>query len=197
MKSLAIAALLGVLPIHCDPEPARPAAAQQCSGEHRDEVNALQYSYGVFEPVDAAFRMVAADCGWSQQSIDDWASFLVYDVVAKESGGCWNVRRGVRFADSGANCAIARQGRGSDSGFGQLIGIHYKGNGWLCVEDGLCSSDAIISSPYTSMQALVRLVGGSVAKPGSGKQGWCYSKWARNYHRGCATAPGGTPELVR
>lgn len=192
MKSLAIAALLGVLPIHCDPQPARPAVAQQCSGEHRDEVNALQFSYGVLEPVDAAYRMVAADCGWSQQAIDDWAAFLVYDVVVGESGGCWNVRRGVKLANGGVNCEIARQGRYSDSGFGQLIRLHWApGKGWLCLEDGLCSSDAIISSPYTSMRALVRLV------QRSGKQGWCYSKAAIRWHPGCKTAPKGTPELVR
>lgn len=197
MKIL-LSAVLAVLPFHCDPQTAeRPAPAQQCTGESRDAVNALQFSYGVLEPVDAAFRMVAADCGWAQSSIDEWTPFLVYDVIAKESGGCWNLRRGVKLANGGLNCEIARQGRHSDAGFGQLIALHYKpGTGWLCLEDGLCSADAIISSPYTSMQALVRLVGGSAAKPGSGKKGWCYSRAARAYHRGCATAPGGLPALV-
>ena len=192
MKIL-LSAALAVLPLHCDtPAPAHtPTPAQQCSGESREAVDALQFSYGVLEPVDAAFRMVAADCGWTQQSIDEWAPFLVYDVIAKESGGCWNVRRGVKLANGGLNCEIARQGKGSDSGFFQLISIHYKpGKGWLCLEDGLCSSEAIISSPYTSMQAGVRLV------QRSGKQGWCYSRAARSYHRGCATAPRGTPQLV-
>lgn len=213
---LIISALLAVLPLHCDPSPTDNTAepqAQQCTGESRDVVNALQYSYRVLESVDAAFRMVAADCGWTQASIDEWTQFLVYDVIAKESGGCWNIRRGVTFANDGLNCEIAwkqkkdgtrvfLQGPYSDAGFGQVISIHYKTNpknpqaGWLCVEDGLCSADAIISSPYTSMQALVRLVGGSYSKPGSGKQGWCYSAKAIKYHLGCKTAPKGVPELV-
>ncbi len=187
---LILSAFLAVLPIHCDPATTEKPTTQQCTGESRDAVNALQYSYGVLEPVDAAFRMVAADCGWTQDSIDKWTLFLVYDVIARESGGCWNVRRGVKFANGGVNCAISKQGRGSDSGFGQLIAIHYNGNGWLCLEDGLCSSDAIIASPYSSMQAFVRLV------QRSGKQGWCYSTKAIRWHPGCKTAPKGVPELV-
>lgn len=190
MKIL-LSAALAVLPLHCEPQPTIERAPQQCSGEHRDEVNAMQFSYGVLEPVDAAIRLIAADCGWTQQSIDEWVPFLVYDVIAKESGGCWNVRRGVRFANGGANCEIARQGRGSDSGFGQLVSVHYRpGKGWLCIEDGLCSADDIIASPYTSGQAIVRLVGRS------GKQGWCYSARARSYHPGCRTAPRGLPTIT-
>lgn len=213
---LILSALLAVLPLHCDPSPTEPTPelpAQQCTGESRDAVNALQYSYRVLEPVDAAFRMVAADCGWTQESIDEWTPFLVYDVIAKESGGCWNIRRGVVFANGGLNCEIAwkkqkdgtwvfLQGRYSDAGFGQLISIHYQTNpknphaGWLCTEDGLCSADDIIAEPYTSMQALVRLVGGSYSTPGSGKQGWCYNAKAIKYHPGCKTAPKGVPTLV-
>lgn len=190
MKIL-LSAALAVLPLHCDPPVELQQAPPACSGEHRDEVNALQYGYGVLEPVDTAIRMIAADCGWTQQSIDEWVPFLVYDVIAKESGGCWNVRRGVRFANGGANCEIARQGRGSDSGFGQLISIHYRpGKGWLCLEDGLCSADDIIASPYTSGQAIVRLVGRS------GKSGWCYSPRAIKYHPGCRTAPKSLPQLT-
>lgn len=187
MKIL-ISAALAVLPLHCEPQPTIERAPQQCSGEHRDEVNAMQFSYGVLEPVDTAIRLIAADCGWAQQSIDEWVPFLVYDVIAKESGGCWNVRRGVRFANGGANCEIARQGRGSDSGFFQLISIHYKpGKGWLCVDYGMCSSADIIGTPYDSMVAGVLLV------QRSGKQPWCYNATARRYHRGCATAPAGAP----
>lgn len=211
---LILSALLMALPIHCDPATTEKPITQQCTGESREAVNALQYSYGILEPVDAAFRMVADDCGWTQDSIDKWTPFLVYDVIARESGGCWNLRRGAKLANGGLNCEIAMkqkkdgtwvllQGPYSDSGFGQLISIHYKTNpknpasGWLCLEDGLCSADDIIASPYTSMQALVRLVGGSVSgKPGSGKQGWCYNATAIRWHPGCKTAPKGVPELV-
>lgn len=204
MKTLALALLVGVIPMHCEPERPQPVPEQQCSGEHRDEVNALQFSYGVLEPVDQAIRWIAADCGWSQESIDEWIPFLVYDVIARESGGCWNLRRGAKLANGGLNCEIAwkkqkngvwvyQQGPHSDAGFGQLISIHYRPNpknpsaGWLCLEDGLCSADDIISSPYTSGQAVVRLVGRS------GEQGWCYNATAIKWHPGCKTAPKGVP----
>ena len=199
--SLLISAALVVLPMNCQDQAADttpPASA--CTGEHRNEVDSLQFSYGNMEPVDATFRMVAADCHWDQASIDAWTPFLVYDVIAKESGGCWNVRRGVRFANGGANCEIARQGRGSDSGFGQLISIHYRpGKGWLCNLEGLCSADQITANPYDSMKALVLLIvrpDGNGGLTGSGKHGWCYSARAIKYHPGCRHAPAGLPTLV-
>jgi hypothetical protein len=154
-------------------------------------VNTLPYSYGDLAPVDQAYDLMTQERGWSPESAAAYKNFIVYDVIAKESGGCYNVRGGVKFANGGVGCQIARQGRGSDSGFGQLVSVHYRyPNGWLCQQEGMCSSEAITSTAYNSMTALLALV------ERSGKAGWCYSKWARSYHRGCATAPGTLPVLV-
>lgn len=163
-----------------------------CETEERPEpdpadfflVNTQPYSYQDLGPVNIAYEVVARYRGWSEATIGAWRDFLVNDVIAKESGGCYNVRGGVQFADGGAGCAIARQGRRQDSGFGQLVAVHYQyPNGWLCQQEGLCSADALTENAWNSMSGLLALV------ERGGKQGWCYDARARNYHRGCATAP--------
>ena len=148
-------------------------------------VNTLPYAFTVLGPAETAMRIVAAERGWSQADIDAWVPFLVYDVIAKESGGCYNVRGGAIMAEPGVSCAIKRQGRKQDSGFGQLVKVHY--SGWLCHQEGLCSADDITLNAWNSMTALLALV------ERSGKHGWCYNAWARSYHRGCSSAPASPP----
>lgn len=148
-------------------------------------VNTLPYAYTVLEPAEQALRIVAEERGWSQADIEAWVPFLVYDVIAKESGGCYNVRGGAKMAEPGVSCVIRRQGKGGDSGFGQVIGMHYRG--WMCEQERLCSSADITLNAWNSMTALLALV------ERSGKQGWCWNAWARSFHSGCKHAPGAPP----
>lgn len=147
--------------------------------EARDYVNGLTYTYGVSAPALEAFRAVTADRGWAVSETEKWVPF-VENVILGESGGCPNVRRGARVS---GDCVVTRQGTGSDSGFGQVISLHYRyPKGWLCKQEGLCSSAQIIGTPYDSMTALVALV------ERSGGQPWCFSSWARRYHK-CSLVP--------
>lgn len=145
----------------------------------REHVNGLPYAFGVAEPALEAFRAVTADRNWPAGDAERWVPFIT-DVMAKESGFCWNVKGGARMNNVG--CGIQRQGRRSDSGFGQLISLHYKPGRWLCTQEGLCSSAAIIATPYDSMTALVALVERSGGHP------WCFNSWARRYHK-CSLVP--------
>lgn len=147
----------------------------------KDKVNSLPYSHNYAEPALEAFRLVAAYRGHDEAWIKAWTPF-VNDILLLESGYCWNVKRGVVMANGGKNCAIKKQGKHSDSGFGQLIRLHYKPGAWLCTQEGLCSSDAIVANPWNSMTAVVALV------ERSGSQPWCFSAWARRYHN-CNLAP--------
>lgn len=180
--TLLTAVLVATTLVACDIKPSGP---REPSPTDFFTVNTLPYAYTVLGPVDQAYRVVAAHRGWSQADIDAWAPFVVYDVIAKESGGCFNVRRGARMAESGVSCKIARQGHGSDSGFGQVISIHYRG--WLCRQERLCSSHDITLNAWNSMTAVLALV------ERSGRQPWCYNDFARRYHPGCATAPRNAP----
>lgn len=153
-------------------------SVQKCSKEF---VNSRPYSLGVAEPALQAFAEVARCRGWSQADIVAWTPFVT-DVMAGESGFCPNPRRGARWANGGKNCAISRQGTYSDSGFGQLISIHHGPGRWLCVQEGICGANSVISTPWNSMVALVALV------ERSGSQPWCYNASARRYHK-CHLAP--------
>ena len=148
-------------------------------------VNTLPYAYTNVEPAREAYRIVATERGWSEADIAAWEPFLVDDVIAKESGGCYNVRGGAKMAEPGVSCLIRRQGKGGDSGFGQVIGMHYRG--WLCDQEQLCSSADITLNAWNSMTALLALV------ERSGKHGWCWNAWARGFHPGCRTAPNAPP----
>lgn len=196
MKAL-IALLLAVLPLSCNPttvqehqqDPLAPSTSQ-CTGEHRDEVNAIPFASQVLEHADRAFRLVAADCGYSPEEIEAWVPFAVYDLINGESTGCPNVRGGAKMAEPYVSCAIKRQGKGSDSGFGQLISVHYRyPNGWICQQEWLCSSDALTANAYDSMKGPVLLIARS------GKQSWCYNAKAISWHPGCKTAPKTPPTL--
>ena len=163
---------------YCDPPTTTSTA--------RETVNAIDYEYTKMEPAMKAYKLVASDMGVPDWKIDAWEPF-VYDIIAKESGGCWNLKRG-QIPKPGSCTELARNPRrtGSDSGFGQLISIWYRGPRTpLCRNLGICSQAAVIASPYSSMQSLVHVL------QLSGKQPWCYNAWARRFHN-CRIAPNGT-----
>ena len=149
-------------------------------------VNNRTYNWGDPDPAMATFRTVAKYRGWSAQQIQSW-EVAVYDIMKGESGFCPNMLGGARIAKT-QGCIIARQGRRSDAGFGQLISIHYRytrpGTGWLCKQEGLCSKWQIVGSPWNSMTALLALI------ERSGTHGWCYSRSARAHHRVTCSNPG-------
>jgi len=149
-----------------------PAGAMEPAKQKDDPqeyVRSLPYAWGVAEPALEAFRTVARERGWTQQSIDAWLPF-VEAVMKRESGWCPNLRRGARIREAGVSCEVTRQGRGSDSGFFQVISIHYKPGKWLCNQEGICSANAIVTDPWASMVAGVALI------ERAGKQPWCYTK---------------------
>lgn len=164
------------------------SACEFARGERREPdpmaffiVNTLPYAYSNIEPAREAYRIVAAERGWSEADIAAWETFIVDDVIARESGGCYNVRGGARMAESGVSCKIRRQGRGSDSGFGQVTGIHWRG--WLCEQEQLCSHADITLNAWNSMSALLALV------ERNGRHDWCWNDWARSFHPECKRAP--------
>jgi hypothetical protein len=176
-KQLMFSAALVTTPIQCG------NLAPEVSGSAVDTVNSLPYSWGSEEPAVQAYRIVAAERGWTKNAIDAWEP-MVSDIMRGETGYCWNVRRGARLGNHGQDCLIVRQGRGSDSGFGQVIKKYHYGPGkYLCVKEGLCSADAIVSSPWNSMVSLVSAI------EHHGKQPWCYSASARRLHKTCKFAP--------
>jgi hypothetical protein len=169
-----LAAALSLVPM-CAPTPSSPSESVL------NHINGATYSYNDAGPAVEAFRAVTAHRGWSTNATAAWEPFVT-SVIRKESGFCYNLRRGARLA-SGPGCVISRQGTGSDSGFGQVISMHYRyPSGWLCQQEGLCSAEQITATPWDSMVAMVALV------ERSGRQPWCFSAWARRYHN-CGIAP--------
>lgn len=149
-----------------------------------DAVNLATYTYLDMAPVEFAFRMVAADRGWAQTSIDNWTPFVL-NIVAGESGGCWNVRRGAKILEP-VGCVI-RQGGHTDAGFGQVTPVLY---GITCPH-GLCSPGDIVASPWSSMLAMVLVIEAQGSAPWifKGPNGWMHLD-AR------ALVPGGLPVRV-
>jgi hypothetical protein len=96
------------------------------------------------------------------------------------------VKRGAVLAQA-HGCVLARQGWGSDSGFGQVIYVNYSPSAPLCTIDHLCSSQAIVGTPWNSMVALVALVERNGAHP------WCYT-WSLQHGGVCLLAPWGKPK---
>ena len=160
-------------------------------------VNSLTYTWQDPQPAMIAWRTVTAARGWAEADIEAWAPF-VQAVMARESGFCPNVRRGARI-DVWEGCVIARQGRHSDSGFGQVLmgypskrGWYYPSDGgvwrlhenasYLCPQEGICTPDEAIATAWNSMTVLVALV----ERAGNGP--WCYTAKLR---RGavCKLAP--------
>lgn len=168
--------------------PAKPFTAAQIRYLRAVQVNNIVYNWGDPKPAMEAFRLVALNRGWTEKQIKSW-EIAIANIMMGESGFCPNVLRGAVMANP-KGCVLKRQGRHSDAGFGQLIGIHYKlstrnpAAGFLCREEGMCSKWQIIASPYNSMLALVALIERSGTGP------WCYNNFARRYHRIACSNPG-------
>lgn len=132
-------------------------------------------SWGNTFAADAIYRHVAADRGWTPEAIEANHDF-VFAVMDRETGGsyCFNLRGGDQ-AD--AECRVTRSGRRSghysDSGPMQVNGVHYRNNGWLCRQEGLCSAEDIIASPEAGMTA------GLAVMERGGKGPWCWDARSR------------------
>lgn len=152
----------------------------------KTRINGLIYSYNDPAPAMEAFKAVAICRGWTDQEISSWL-IAAKDIMAGESGFCPNLLRGAQIQQSNG-CVLETQGKYGDAGFAQLIGIHYRytkpGTGWLCGQEGLCSKWDIIATPWNSMTAFQALI------ERSGTAGWCFSSWARRYHRVTCNNPG-------
>jgi len=147
----------------------------------QDEVNSLPYAAYVAGPAVQAFELVTASRGWDADRIAQWEPFATA-VMFRESKFCWDVRGGAKFKSPGLDCELKRQGRRGDSGFGQVIGIHYRPGRWLCAQEGLCSANQIVASPWNSMVAFVALL------ERNGSQPWCYTRRLRASYT-CRLAP--------
>ena len=154
-------------------------------------VNTQPYFYGDMGPVTVAYEHVATHLDWDIQMMADgrtkleaWREFVITDLIAKESGGCPNIRGGTRYNAIGDSCNNpVTRGRKTDSGFGQVTPVLYHGsNSTICKNTGICSSRQVIESPWNSMMATLI----TIEKHGS--QPWCYNKFARSYHN-CSLAP--------
>lgn len=188
-KTLLCLLLMTLIPAtmaRADDPPAPPelAPAERISPpppNYRDPrviVNQLPYEWMNLDPAVDAFHLVTAFRGWPLEDIAAWTPF-VREVMARESGGCWNVLRGA-IVSIWEGCVLSRQGRYTDSGFGQvLMSVH---KSWLCPQEGLCSPAAVVASPWTSMTAFVALI------ERAGRQGWCYTAKLRR-GRVCQLAP--------
>ena len=154
-------------------------------------VNTQPYFFGDMGPVTITYDAVAKHLDWDveyaedgQPKIEAWREFVVHDLIAKESGGCPAVRGGTLYNAIGDSCdAPAVRGKRSDSGFGQVTPVLYRGtNTVICKNIGLCSWQQIIETPWNSMLATLT----TVDELGSGP--WCYNSFARSYHN-CSLAP--------
>jgi len=143
-------------------------------------VNALPYSADHAEPAMLAFALVAHGQGMTLAWIESW-QVAVDDIMHYESQYCPNVLGGARFAGNGAGCAIARQGTGSDAGFGQVTAIL---RDISCEMVALCTTASVIATPFASMSALVATI------RRLGVSAWCYNDFARSFHRVACTNPG-------
>jgi hypothetical protein len=143
-------------------------------------VNSLPYSYQSKAPVLDAFRIVTASRGWTTEQTASW-EVAMWDIALKEAQGCWNVRYGARFAHwDGRGCILRSAGRGA-SGYGQITSVLHP---VTCEMAGLCSGPAIVSSPWTSMLALVVVIERHGVKP------YCYDSFSRSFHRTACSNPG-------
>jgi hypothetical protein len=186
------------LPPGVEQELSQVIPTQADSGLSPEEyVNSLTYTWQDPQPAMIAWRTVTAARGWDPAVSASWEPF-VQAVMARESGFCPNLRRGARV-DVWEGCHVARQGGHSDSGFGQVLMGYPNKRGWyrpvnggtwnlhenasyLCPQEGICSPDEAIASPWNSMTILVALVERAKAGP------WCFTARLR---RGavCRLAP--------
>lgn len=154
-------------------------------------VNTQPYFYDDMGPVSVAYDAVARHLEWDtkvapdgQLMIDYWRDFAINSIIRLESGGCPYVRGGTLYNAAGDSCDNpAVRGRRSDTGFGQVTPVLFKGkNTVICKATGMCTWQQILVSPWHSM--LATLV--TIQELGSGP--WCYDANARNYHN-CSAAP--------
>lgn len=148
------------------------------------------YEHHAQSPAAICYRAVAAEQGWSTEKIQAWQPFLITEfsgVIQGESSSCWNLRNGDRIT-AGELCTAVRRttSPGSDTGWGQVTSIWYGPGDYLC-ERGYCGWRSIIASPYDSMLASV-ILPVEMGRPYGGSDPWCFSAWARSYHR-CAETP--------
>lgn len=141
------------------------------------------------------FRSVACHRGWRPELWDiaqlspegeQVRDFLVFDVIAKESMGCFSVRRApVMTGGWGDSCvdSLVRNRGTEDAGYGQVTRSGWGPRGVVCRTTGLCSAEQIVESPWNSMVATV------VFFENNGKQPWCYNERARRFHHECRSTP--------
>jgi hypothetical protein len=141
-----------------------------------DRVNAIEYFWGYPIPGMEAYRIVAASRGWSDDDIARWDDFF-FQVMSRESAFCWNARAWSHGTWMGMSCThgfdpntgrYAHQGNRDDVGFGQITNILRTPAGGLCRDEGICSIQQTIATPWSSMTAFVKVV------EDGGKQAWCY-----------------------
>lgn len=190
---IAIALLSGASCSDLPSPPFVPSKTIDAELTPQEKVNSLNYTWGDAVPAQEAFLIVTKARGWPDGDPEKWLPFVT-DVMIKESGFCWNLRRGARVTTY-EGCQ-GTQGKHSDSGFVQVLmgypnrrtwkfgGTSWKNNehaSWLCGQEGLCRPEDVVASPWNSMVALVALI------ERSGGGAWCYKK-ARGYHN-CGLVP--------
>ena len=152
----------------------------------RSQVDQLGYRFHDMTSPMQAFRLVAAERGWTQAEITSWEA-AVSNIIFLESGGCWNLRRGASLPNAGASCTtVSGVSRNSDSGFGQVTRIWWKQGAPVCKHSGICSAESVVASPYNSMTALLVVLESDPRLRWS----YCYNRRARSYHRGACTQKG-------
>lgn len=183
MKALLVVVAVSSLFSACTPEHLygsvyRPAVPTANRAERY--VNSLPYSYRKMGPVIAAYEATAAARGWTAKEIASWR-IAIGDIALKEAQGCWNVRYAAKFAHwDGRDCLLSRPGRGA-AGYGQITKVLLP---TTCEHAGLCSQNAIVASPWTSMNALLAVVEAHGVGP------WCYDSFSRRFHRTACSNPG-------
>lgn len=167
-----------------------PATTTTAAPTPMEIVNGIRYSAGDQAAAMQAYRVVAEARGWSPVQVAEWEVFVA-DIIRRESNYCWNMRGGARIAEA-EGCVVSTKypGHASDSGFGQVIWLHYNPEtGFLCAQEGLCSQDDIVATPWSSMTALLALL------ERNGRQPWCFRPG--NLDRfPCATAPEHPPAIA-
>ncbi len=138
-------------------------------------VNGLDYGWTEMDAAMEAFRVVALVRGWSDVAIDRWTPF-VFDVIAKESGGCPNTVGGDIFV-VGTCSEYQIKGHRSDSGMMQVTPVLYRGaDAPICAAVGLCSQGDVVATPWASTLA------GVVTLEMLGRYPWCDYEGAPIYH---------------
>lgn len=172
--------------IYLGGDPAPPTAAEVCN-------NLIYVAYDPY-PVVGCYQAVAREQGWSEEKIAAWQPFLITEmsgVTQKESVQCWNLRHNdYVYAGQPCTSVTRRNNAGSDTGWGQVTSIWYRGSDtYLCKNWGICSQWQIIQDPYHSMRfSIIEPV--DMPGPYGGSRPWCFTRpWdAYTFHE-CWEAP--------